>query len=96
MEIDRKMTIVPFEKAKFKDDEVYFDEVTSSFYQNGDCTEDRDDYQKITVSTRNNGIARFINIKTEGNGWSISDANDLVQLIKKFEEISGICNNTKE
>lgn len=76
------MKIVPFENTYFKDDEVYFDEVTMKYYQNGDCTEDKDNCQILEISCRNNGVERFINVKTEN--WSIDDPMELVEIIKDF------------
>ena len=83
------MKIVPFENAKFADDEVYFDEVNMKYVQNADCTEDRDEMcQELEISSRNNGTARFINIKTEG--WSIDDPQQLVNIINDFCSRAGI------
>lgn len=87
------MKIVPFEEAEFADEEVYFDEVNAKYVQNADCTEDRDEMcQELEISSRNNGTARFINIKTEG--WSIDDPMDLVEIINDFCKRAGI--NLKE
>lgn len=76
------MNIVPYENTNFSDEEVYFDEVTINYYQNADCTEDTDDSQKLQVSCRNNGVGRFINIKTEN--WSLDDPYDFVKIIQDF------------
>ena len=76
------MKIVPFENTNFSDEEVYFDEVTMKYYQNGDCTEDKDNCQTLEISCRNNGVGRFINIKTES--WSIDNSMDFVEIIKDF------------
>jgi len=65
------------------DDEVLLDEISMTYYQNPDCTEDRDgDGQTITLSTRDGGGGKFIHIKT--TGWSISDEKDLDELVKDF------------
>ena len=48
--------------------------------KNGDCTEDFDNIQTITISTRDNGVSKFLNIKTDN--WSISDVDDLVALLE--------------
>lgn len=71
------------------DDEILLDEITMTYYQNPDCTEDRDgDGQTITLSTRDGGGGKFIYIKT--NGWSISDEKDIDSLIKDFRIRCGI------
>ncbi len=72
-----------------EDNQIFVDEVSIKYYQGPDCTEDRDgDGQEIVISTRDNGIAKFINIKT--NNWSISGIEDLQILIKDFTERAGI------
>ena len=76
-----RIKIVPWEKAKFGDNEVVIDEVSVTYHQDHDCTEDEDVFQNITLSTRNNGCARFINIKTEN--WSIDPFSDDFELILK-------------
>ena len=76
------MKIVPFENTNFSDDEVYFDEVTMNYYQNVDCTEDEEGCQELHISCRNNGVSRFINIKTES--WSIDNPMEFVEIIKDF------------
>ncbi len=76
------MKIVSFEEGKFKDDEVVFDDISIKYTQNADCTEDDGTYQELDITSRNNGTARFINIKTEG--WSIDNPNDLVDIINDF------------
>lgn len=76
------MKIVPFENTYFSDDEVYFDGVTMKYYQNHDCTEPDDECQVLEITSRNNGVGRFINIKTEN--WSIDDPMEFVEIIKDF------------
>ena len=69
-----------------EDDQVGIGEVTIEYFQNPDCTEDADTIgaQTLTISTRDNGVARFINIKTDN--WSIDGATSLVDIIKDFEK----------
>lgn len=81
-----KQKIVPFEEMNYEDGEVCVDKVTVQYVQSGDCTEDDSDCQDLTLSTRNNGIARFINIKTGENGWSICDISELEQIIRDFKK----------
>ena len=82
--MENKQKIVPFEEMNYGDYEVCVDDVSITYIQTGDCTEDRDACQDLTLTARNNGVARFINIKTGNNGWSINDPNDLVAIIKDF------------
>lgn len=70
------------------DDQIGLDSAILTYYQNADCTEDRDEFQEITVSSRNNGIANFINIKTDN--WSISGIEDLQVLIEDFKTRTGL------
>ena len=71
-----------------KDNEVLLDEVSCTYIQNPDCTEDRNgDPQSITLSSRDGGGGKFINIKTEG--WSICGDNlgdDLIPLVNDFKK----------
>lgn len=71
-----------------EDNEVLLDEISCTYIQNPDCTEDRDgDPQEITLSSRDGGGGKFIHIKT--TGWSICGDNlegDLIPLIKDFKK----------
>lgn len=69
----------------YGDYEVCIDDVSITYVQTGDCTEDRDACQDLTLTARNNGVARFINIKTGDNGWSIDSVETLKQIIQDFE-----------
>ena len=70
-------------------DEILLDEISCTYVQEPDCTEDRDgEPQSITLSSRDGGGGKFIHIKT--NGWSICGDNleeDLIPLIKDFKHI---------
>lgn len=59
---------------------VVIGESSISYCQNGDCTEDPDNVQEITISTRNNGVSKFLNIKTDN--WSIDDVDALIALLE--------------
>lgn len=66
-------------------DQVLLAEATIKYWQNPDCTEDRDgDPQELIISTRDNGVAKFLNIKTEN--WSISDTEDLEFIVNDFKK----------
>ena len=71
-----------------KDNEILLDEVSCTYVQNPDGTEDREgDPQEITLSSRDEGGGKFIHIKT--NGWSICGDNleeDLIPLINDFKK----------
>ena len=70
-----------------EDNEILLDEITCTYIQEPDCTEDRNgDPQSIIFSSRDGGGGKFINIKTDG--WSICGDNletDLIPLIKDFK-----------
>ena len=56
-----------------------------TYVQNPDCTEDREgDWQRITLSIRDNGVAKFLNMNT--NNWSFDNTNDIVQIIEDFKK----------
>jgi hypothetical protein len=71
-----------------KEEQVFLDEISCTYIQEPDCTEDRDgEFQSITLSSRDGGGGKFIHIKT--NGWSINGDNleeDLIPLIKDFKQ----------
>lgn len=70
-----------------KDGQVLMEEISCKYWQNPDCTEGQDaEPQEIIISSRDNGVAKFIHIKTEG--WSIDgdDLNsDLIPLLEDFK-----------
>ena len=85
-----------FEEMDFSEDdkEVYVDDVSVTYCQSGDCTEDSDEVQTLVVSSRNNGMSRFINLKTEN--WSVDGIKDLENIINDFSERAGIKNDKKD
>ena len=83
------MEIKSYEKFKFEDGHIGIDDISITYLQNGDCTEGDENVQSITISTRNNGVGRFVNIKTEN--WSINDVDELAKLIKDFKKRAGLC-----
>ena len=85
-----------FEETDFRKDDwgPYVDEVSVTYYQGNDCTESCEEGQSITLSSRNNGIGRFVNIKTEN--WSIDGIKDMEKLINDFHVRAGIKNNEEK
>lgn len=71
-----------------EENNVYIDDVSVTYCQSADCTEDGDEVQTLVVSSRNNGTGRFINLKTEN--WSISDLDELETIINDFKARAGI------
>ena len=85
--------ILEYENSKFEDGDVVIDEVSVTYTQNNDCTEDREGCQVLHVQARNNGVARFISLSTDGeNWWSIDDIPSLVKLLEDFKHRSGLDN----
>ena len=82
------MEIKPYEEFKFDDNTVGVDDVSITYLQNGDCDEDRDNVQSITLTTHNNGAGRFITIKTDR--WAIDDLDELAEIIDDFKRRSGL------
>lgn len=83
------MEIKPYENFQFENNEIGIDDVAITYLQRSDCTESEDDTQSITISCRNNGVARFLNIKTEN--WSLENAEEMLALLKDFEKRAGLC-----
>lgn len=65
--------------------EIKLESITCVYIQEADCTEDRDVDQTLTISTRDGGSGKFINIQT--SSWSINDVDELVELINSFKNI---------
>ena len=92
-----QINIVPYEKASFNEDgaweegTVVIDDISIKYLQNSDSSGDdgNEEVQELTLTARNNGIARFINIKTDS--WSIDSADELKAIIEDFKHRSGIC-----
>ena len=71
------------------DNQIMVYETSIKYWQSPDCTEDREgDGQEIILSTRDNGVDKFINMKTDN--WSISGIEDLQILIKDFCKRAGV------
>ena len=86
-----EIVIKSFEDMDFTKEtegKVYVDDVSVTYCQDGDCTENSDDVQTLTVSSRNNGMARFFNLKTDN--WSISDIDEIKYIIDDFKKRAGI------
>ena len=70
-----------------EDNQVLLAEITCKYWQNPDCTEGSEaEPQEIIISSRDNGVAKFINIKTDN--WSIDGSNledDLIPLLEDFK-----------
>ena len=78
--------IVSFENNKYEDDEIYIDDVSITYGQVSDNSgkDEKETVQEITISTRNNGVARYMNIKTDS--WSFVDINEIKKIIDDFEK----------
>ena len=96
------LNIVPYEEAtlnengKWEEGTVVIDEVSIEYLQNTDSSGDDGDeeVQELTLTARNNGIARFINIKTDS--WSIDGVDELKAIIEDFKHRSGIYTEKEE
>jgi len=65
-------------------EQVLLEEITCKYLQEADCTEDRDEPQQITLSSRDGGGGKFINIQTKS--WSITGEDFEKELIPIFED----------
>ena len=85
------MEIKAYEDFQFEDKLVGVDDVSITYLQNSDCSgeDGKENVQSITMSTRNNGCSRFINIKT--NSWSINDVDELIKLVEDFKKRAELC-----
>lgn len=80
-----KILPIDSDEFKYESQQIGIDEVSIQYVQSNDCTEE-EGAQTITVSTRNNGVKRFINIKTGEEGFSIDDPEELVEIINHFKK----------
>lgn len=85
------MEIKAYEDYHFEDELVGVDDVSITYLQNSDCSgeDGKENVQSITMSTRNNGCSRFINIKTDS--WSISDIDELIKILEDFKKRAALC-----
>lgn len=78
-----KTKLLPYEDFHYEDEQIGIDEVSVQYVQKEDCTESTEEPQVLIISSRNNGVGRFINIKT--NNWSIEDIDEFVKVLKDFK-----------
>lgn len=69
------------------DNQVCFDSLKATYYQNPDNCSGNDDYQEITIETKDGGAGNYLNIKTNEHGWSFSDIEDLTCVINHFKNM---------
>ena len=84
--MSRELNILPFENNKYGDEEIFIDDVSITYGQVSDNSgkDGEETVQEITISTRNNGVARYMNIKTDS--WSFVDINELKKIIDDFKK----------
>jgi len=69
------------------DNQVLVDEVQVKYLQGPDNCSGEDDYQELTLLTKDGGGGKYINFKTGEHGWSVSDENDLIPVFKHFRSL---------
>ncbi len=82
--------IVPFEEGSYEDGEIIVDTVSVTYAQKSDSSgeDGEEEAQEMTLTARNNGVARFINIKTKS--WSIDDISEIEKIIEDFKKRAGL------
>ena len=70
----------------YEGETILLDEITCTYLQEPDCTESRDgEPQSITISSRDGGGGKFLNIKT--NNWSVdTDLKSLTVVLEDFKK----------
>ena len=66
------------------DEQVMLEEMSCRYYQNPDCCSGEDDFQEITITTKDGGGGKFFNLKTNEEGWSFSEIDEIVKVIEDF------------
>lgn len=84
----RKRNIKDIESISLRDeprddDDLYIDDVSVRYEQ---PTAENDDIEILKISTKNNGVARYINIKTTETGFSFTDIDELSSIIEDFKK----------
>lgn len=83
------MEIVPVENDKaYEDDIVAVDTVKIEYMQTADCNSHPDAFQHLNISAENNGMARFLVLKT--SRWAISDIDDIIKVLQDFKARAGM------
>ena len=85
-----KILAIDNNEFSYKSGQIGIDDVSIQYVQSNDCTEEEEGTQTITISTRNNSVNRFINIKTGEEGFSIDSLEELVEIINDFKNRSGL------
>lgn len=78
--------IKPIEKYNKDVDTVFIDDCSIEYVQCGDTTDGPFNKQRLEIKAVNNGVARFLKIITNENGWSFSDIDELIDLINDFKK----------
>lgn len=74
---------ISLRNEKRGDDDLYIDDVSITYSQSAPNDED---VETLTISTQNNGIARYLNIKTDENGFSFTDEEELDSILDDFKK----------
>lgn len=69
------------------DGEVMMDEIKVTYYQNPDNCSESDEYQELTLKTKDGGGGKYINLSTNEHGWSFNSEQDLIDIIKQFKSM---------
>lgn len=77
-----------------EDNEILVDEIRIKYLQGPDNCSDEEDYQELTLLTKDGGGGKYINFKTGEHGWSVSDEDDLIPVFKHFRGIYEDTNNS--
>ena len=75
-------------------EEVLIDEVQVKYLQGPDNCSGEEDYQELTLLTKDGGAGKYINLKTNEHGWSISNESDLKPIFEHFKKIYEYTINT--
>ena len=71
-------------------DQILLEKISCKYYQDPDCTENsEEDPQELILSTRDGGGGKFLHIKTGDNGWSVTNGEEFLKIIKDFSKRLG-------
>ena len=69
-----------------KSNQVFVEEVQIKYLQGPDNCSGEDDYQELTLITKDGGGGKYINFKTNEYGWSIDKVEDLEKIFNDFKK----------
>lgn len=85
--------MIPYNILPNDDNPIVFDSTEIKYVQKGDCCQNGDDYQELSICIADGGGGPYLLLKT--NRWAISNLSELANIINDFNEKTKIMNTRK-